>query len=130
MDTLTVKVAAAVAAGGALGAVARLWVYTVVHGQFGRAFPYGTLVVNVVGSLAMGIAYVWLVERLSVSVEWRAFAVVGLLGAFTTFSAFSIETLNLLADGAPLRALTNVALNVGLCVLAAWAGVSGARWLS
>lgn len=130
METLTLKVVFAVAGGGALGAVSRLYIYTLTHGWLGRGFPYGTLAVNVTGSLAMGFAYVWLFDRLNVGAEWRAFFVVGFLGAYTTFSAFSIETVNLLAQGAQARALGNIVLNVGVCVTAAWAGVCSARWLS
>ncbi len=130
METVTLKTVFAVASGGALGALGRLWVYTLAHGWLGRGFPYGTLAVNVAGSLAMGFAYVWLFDRLNIGAEWRAFLIVGFLGAFTTFSAFSIETVNLLAQGAQARALANIVLNVSVCLLAAWAGVAGARWLS
>ena len=130
MEAMTLKTLVAVAGGGALGAVSRLGVYTLAHGWLGKGFPYGTLAVNVAGSLAMGFLFVWLGERLSVALEWRLFLVVGFLGAFTTFSAFSIETINLIADGMQARALANVVLNVSVCLLAAWAGVAGARWLS
>ncbi len=120
----------AVAAGGALGAVARYLVYNAVHGLLGRDFPYGTLTVNIVGSLAMGFLYAWLFDRLNVGVEWRAFLLVGVLGSFTTFSAFSIETLNLLEQGEIGRSALNVALSVVVCVGAAWIGVLAARQLA
>jgi len=118
---------AAIAIGGAAGALARYWVSTGIYALWGRGFPYGTLVVNVAGSLAMGFLYIWLIERLAVSAEWRAALLVGLLGAFTTFSTFSIETLNLLEDGELLKAGLNVLLSVVLCILAAWIGVVVAR---
>lgn len=119
--------AAAIALGGAFGALARYWVSTGVYAAAGKGFPYGTLFVNVIGSLAMGFLYIWLIERLVVSAEWRAALLVGVLGAFTTFSAFSIETLNLLEEGAVLKAGLNVVASVVLCILAAWIGVVIAR---
>ena len=119
----------AIAAGGALGALMRYWVSNGAYQLLGRDFPYGTLAVNVLGSLAMGLLYVLLVERSAAAPEWRALLLVGVLGAFTTFSAFSIETLNLLEDGALLRAVLNIVLSVVVCVAAAWLGVVVARSL-
>jgi len=116
-----------IALGGALGAVLRFIVSNAVYATTGRDFPYGTLTVNIVGSLLMGILYVVLVERFAVAGEWRAFLLVGLLGAFTTFSTFSIETLTLIENGAHARALMNMLLSVVLCVFATWAGVVGTR---
>ena len=95
----------------------------------GRAFPWGTLVVNVIGSLLIGILGVLLVERMAVSDELRFGVLVGLLGSFTTFSTFSIETLNLLEHGDITRAVLNAALSVIVCVLAAWLGVTLGRQL-
>ncbi len=111
------------ALGGALGALGRFWASNGVYALLGRGFPYGTLAVNLLGSLLMGLGYVWLLERSSLGPEWRALLLVGFLGAFTTFSTFSIETLNLIEGGEPLKALLNVLLSVGLCVFAAWGGV-------
>lgn len=119
----------AIAVGGALGAVMRYWVSTGVYHWAGRGFPWGTLAVNVLGSLVMGILYVWLMERVSQSVEWRAFLLIGLLGAFTTFSTFSIETLALIEQGQHVRALLNALGSVVLCVAAAWLGVVLTRQL-
>jgi len=116
-----------IAAGGALGAVLRFMVSNGVYAIAGRDFPYGTLTVNVLGSLLMGILYVLLVERIAFAVEWRAFLIIGVLGAFTTFSTFSIETLLLIESGEHLRALLNMLLSVALCVMATWAGVVGFR---
>ena len=112
-----------IAAGGALGAVLRYWVSSGVYHLTGRAFPYGTLVVNVVGSLAMGLLFVLLMERSAAAPEWRALLMVGLLGAFTTFSTFSMETLALMQEGAWVRAAANFALSVTACIAAAWLGV-------
>jgi len=112
-----------VALGGGLGAIMRYLVSTNLHRVVGREFPYGTLSVNVLGSLFMGFLYIILIERSALSTEWRAFLIVGLLGAFTTFSTFSIETLNLLESGELTKAASNILLNVLLCLIAAWIGL-------
>ncbi len=110
-----------IAAGGALGAVAR---FGVVSGadRLGLAFPWGTLLVNVAGSLLIGILLGALAQHARFDDVVRPFLVVGVLGAFTTFSAFSMETLLLLADARWLPAIGYVVASVVLCVLAAWAG--------
>lgn len=119
----------AIAAGGALGAVMRFWASNAVYGWLGRGFPYGTLAVNVLGSLLMGFLYVLMMERLAAAAEWRGFLLVGLLGAFTTFSTFSIETLNLLEQAQYGKALANTLISVVACVAAAFVGVLVARQL-
>lgn len=113
----------AIALGGAVGALLRFWMSTWVYARLGNGFPYGTLVVNVLGSLIMGVLYVLLVERLSLGVFWRAVGLIGLVGAFTTFSTFSIETFNLIEGGQLIKAVMNIVLSVILCVMAAWIGV-------
>ena len=119
----------AVAFGGAAGALLRFWGSNWVHAHLGRGFPWGTLSVNVLGSLLMGFLLIWLSERVELSPLWRHGLVVGLLGAFTTFATFSMETLRLLEDGEFLRAVANVLANVVICLLAAWVGVLLARSL-
>jgi len=119
----------AIAGGGAIGALLRYWMSTAVYAMAGRGFPYGTLVVNVLGSLAMGFLYIWLLERTLEGANMRAFLLIGLLGAFTTFSAFSIETLMLMEGGLYVRALTNTLVSVVLCIAAAALGVMLARQL-
>jgi fluoride exporter len=113
----------AIAGGGALGSLARFWVSTGTYQLFGRSFPWGTLVVNVLGSFVMGFLFVLFLERLAAAPEWRAAVLVGFLGAFTTFSTFSIETLSLMEEGLLLKALLNVAASVLVCLLACWVGV-------
>lgn len=119
----------AIAAGGAVGSVLRYGMSIGVYGLLGRGFPYGTLSVNVLGSLIMGFLYVMLVERMALATEWRAALLIGLLGAFTTFSTFSLETLQLIEGGELLKAVMNVILSVVLCLAAAWLGLVFARQL-
>jgi CrcB protein len=113
----------AIAAGGALGALGRYGVTQGVHSVLGRGFPYGTLTANILGSLAIGILYVYLIERLDASPEMRGFLIVGFLGAFTTFSSFSLETINMMAQGETVRAFVNILLSVLLCIAATWTGI-------
>ncbi|MFP3874959.1 MAG: fluoride efflux transporter CrcB [Thiohalophilus sp.] len=117
----------AIAVGGAIGSVLRFTLSGGVHQWLGRDFPYGTLSVNVLGSLLMGFLYIVLLERASLGPEWRALLLIGLLGAFTTFSTFSLETLNLIESGALLKAGLNILLSVTLCLVAAWLGMLGGR---
>jgi len=117
----------AIAAGGALGALLRFWMSNGIYGLLGRNFPYGTLAVNVLGSLLMGFLYVMLVDKLALGPQWRAALLIGLLGAFTTFSTFSMETLNLVEAGEVFKALLNVLLSVSLCLAATWFGVLAGR---
>ena len=112
-----------IAAGGATGALMRYWMSNGIYVLLGRGFPYGTLTVNVTCSLLMGFLYVFMIERMDISVEWRAGLMIGLLGAFTTFSTFSIETLNLLESGEQLKAALNILLSVTLCILGCWLGM-------
>ena len=119
----------AVAIGGALGSVLRYGLSNWVHSFVGRGFPYGTLAVNVLGCLAMGILFVLLVERMADSAMWRAGLLVGVLGGFTTFSAFSIETFNLIEQGDLAKAAGNMAASLILCIGATWLGVVLARQL-
>jgi CrcB protein len=117
----------AIATGGALGALLRYWTSLAVHSKLGAGFPYGTLTVNVIGSLLMGFLYIWFVERLAMGPIIRGFLFIGVLGAFTTFSTFSLETLNLIESGQLGKAVLNIVISVIVCVTAAGLGVLGAR---
>lgn len=116
-----------VAMGGALGAVMRYGISSGIYSWFGRDFPFGTLVVNLIGSFAIGLLSILLIEKFNVSQELRLALVVGVLGALTTFSTFSWDTLDLLQQGLMQRAFLNILLNVVLCISAAWAGAQLAR---
>ncbi len=119
----------AIAFGGAAGAVSR-WLMTAgVQRWLGRDFPWGTLSVNVLGSFAMGLLALLFIERLDPGPALRLGVLVGFLGAFTTFSTFAVETVDLVQDEAPLRALLYVFASVGTCVIAALAGMLVARQL-
>ena len=117
----------AIAGGGAVGAVLRYWMSNGIYALSGRGFPYGTLAVNVLGSLLMGFLFVWLLERMVDGVALRAFLLIGLLGGFTTFSTFSLETITLIESGQLFRAVLNALLSVVLCVAAAGLGILMAR---
>jgi len=116
-----------IAAGGALGAVSRYGVSSAVYQLLGRGFPYGTLAVNLLGSFLIGLLSIWLIERFNLSPEWRAAILIGFLGAFTTFSTFSLETLTLIEQSAYLKAGLNMLISVTTCLIAVWLGVTTAR---
>ncbi len=111
-----------IAIGGATGALTRYGIYEWSARTLGTAFPYATFIVNVVGSFVIGILAVWLASRLAFAAELRALLIVGFLGAFTTFSSFSIDTITLFRDTPWLGAL-NILLNVGVCLLAVYIGM-------
>lgn len=112
---------------GGLGAFARFLLSHQVHTWFGTKFPYGVLTVNVLGSLLMGILAVIFVERFHLDSLWNAAILIGFLGAFTTFSSFSIDTINLFEAGAYFSGILYVVLSLVLCVSAAGFGVWLAR---
>ncbi len=115
--------------GGAFGAISRFLLSNGIYALWGRAFPYGTLFVNVFGSLFMGLLYALLIERVTFSEDLRALLLVGFLGALTTFSTFSIETLLLFEQGIWLKAILNILSSVVLCLAASWAGILLGRML-
>ena len=111
-----------IAIGGALGAMARYALATTVHAAGGSWWPLGTLLVNGAGSLLIGIVFV-LIERAVLHPDWRGILMVGFLGAFTTFSTYSLETVELWLRGQAALALAYALGSVVLCVAAAAAGV-------
>ncbi len=118
-----------VALGGALGASLRYVAAAATHTLLGHAFPYGTLLVNVVGSLLIGYLVVLLPDSGGHTYGLRLLLITGLLGGFTTFSAFSIETLTLLQEGQLSKAGLNIVLTLLSCLFAVWAGYLLARTL-
>ena len=116
-----------IAVGGALGAVMRFLSQVTVYELVGRSFPYGTLFVNVTGSFLMGLLSIFLVEKFNLGAEWHMAILIGVLGSFTTFSTFSIETLVLFEQGDMFKALTNIMLSVTLCIGAVWTGAYFAK---
>ena len=118
-----------VAAGGALGSVARYWLAALVAGLTGPYFPWGTLLINVLGSFLIGWFGTWTGVDGSVNVpaDIRVFVMVGICGGFTTFSSFSLQTLELLSAGETLWAGGYILGSVTLCLLGVWAGVTLGR---
>jgi len=113
-----------VAAGGALGAVGRFGVESLAGAVLGHGFPYGTLIVNVVGSFIMGALIESSALAWSPSPEIRAMLVIGVLGAFTTFSTFSLDAVTLMTRGETLHAFLYVAVSVAASIGALWVGMS------
>ena len=113
-----------IALGGALGSVGRFWLSGVIGRQFGETFPWGTLLVNVSGSFAIGLLAA-LAEpggRRFISPTGRQFLMYGVCGGYTTFSSFSVQTLELIRDGDWFKAGTNAVGSMLLCLVAVWLG--------
>ena len=118
----------AVGAGGALGAMARYAVAAQALHFMGPHFPWGTLIVNVVGSLLIGVLAEALALRFSITPEMRVFLVTGFLGGFTTFSAFSLDVVNMAERGDMLNAAVYVMASVTLSIGALLLGLVATRW--
>jgi fluoride exporter len=121
-----------IALGGALGSLARWWISEALALAVGPAFPWGTLLVNVTGSFVIGFAAGGTIgdTRLIASPFVRHFVMVGLCGGYTTFSAFSLQTVSMLQAGDVGRASLNVVASVTTCLVATWAGYALAAVLS
>ncbi|MDQ7054688.1 MAG: fluoride efflux transporter CrcB [candidate division KSB1 bacterium] len=113
--------------GGFLGAIARYAVSGWVCRVWGSLFPYGTLVVNLIGCFGLGFVLTLTEERFLMHPEWRSFLAIGVFVAFTTFSTFSYETLVLLREGSFLAALTNMGTSVLAGLLAVYLGMIFAK---
>lgn len=116
-----------IALGGAVGSMSRFLLSQVVHTVYSGRFPFGTLVINALGSFLIGIVFVMIAERLVLEPHWRSILIVGFLGAFTTFSTFSLETVALVEKGHYSLAALYIASSVGLCLTATVAGLLLAR---
>jgi len=122
-DFLAISVAAV------LGANLRYVVSRVAAREFGPVFPYGTLVINIVGSFIVGLFVVWTTERVLVDPRWRLLVVVGFCGSFTTFSSYAFETMSFFSHGQWGLMLINILGNNLLCLAGALAGMALARSL-
>lgn len=120
MQTMTMYIF--IALGGATGACLRFFLSQLMLQWFGKGFPFGTLLVNVVGSFLLGFLYSLLEHGQLEAALWRTTIGIGFLGALTTFSTFSVDTLMLFQQGLWLKAALNVTLNILCCLFAAWLG--------
>lgn len=111
-----------IAIGGATGACLRYFLSQLMLQWFGKGFPFGTLLVNVVGSFFLGFLYSLLEHGQLEAALWRTTIGIGFLGALTTFSTFSVDTLMLFQQGLWFKAALNVTLNILCCLFAAWLG--------
>lgn len=115
--------------GGGIGSVLRYVLSSIITRNFGSNFPYGTMAVNVIGSFVMGVIIEYLTRTLPHSIELRAFLAVGILGGFTTFSAFSLDAISLFERGELVLSLVYVVSSVVLSILAIFAGLMLVRYL-
>ncbi|MER2492270.1 fluoride efflux transporter CrcB [Catenovulum sediminis] len=111
-----------IALGGAFGASLRYFLSQQALIWFGKSFPFGTLIVNIIGSLLIGFLYTLIAQGQLQIIPWRTFIGIGFLGALTTFSTFSMDTLLLMQQGDWLKAVLNILFNVLICLLAVWLG--------
>ena len=119
-----IRLYALVAAGGAVGSAGRFWIAGVVARLTGPDFPWGTVLINIVGSFDIGVLAAQLIHgRMHGTASLQALTMSGLCGGFTTFSAFSLQTVDLLREGHPWWAAANVVASVTLCVAASSAGL-------
>ncbi|SEQ76715.1 camphor resistance protein CrcB [Amphritea atlantica] len=112
-----------VAAGGATGALARYWVSGVLVNNAQYKLPYGTMLCNVLGSFLMGVFFVLIMEKARINPELRPILMVGFLGAFTTFSTFSLEAVTMLQEGHIMSAAIYILMSVVLCMVALYSGL-------
>jgi CrcB protein len=118
--------------GGALGTISRYWLSGIVASSIGETFPWGTLIINVVGSFVIGFFATLTAPdgRFFVPTDMRSFVMIGVCGGFTTFSSYSLQTLNLARDGDFLRAGAYILLSNALCLFCVWLGYVAAASLN
>lgn len=121
---LTIWLYCYVAAGGAIGAVIRFFSQQMLDQTLGKSFPFGTLAVNFIGSFLIGALYIWFQQNESENQALRIFLIVGVLGGFTTFSTFSLETVLLLQNGDIVKAFANITASLLLCIAGTWLALS------
>ncbi|MFT7260080.1 MAG: CrcB protein [Glaciecola sp.] len=109
-----------VAIGGAVGASMRYFILQIATNLLGKSFPFGTLVVNVLGSFLLGLLYAFIQQDDGDNTGFRVLVGIGLLGAFTTFSTFSLDTVLLIQQGEIIKAWLNVFFNVTICLISVW----------
>ncbi len=119
----------AIALGGSLGAVSRYWVSSKTYLWVGTEFPYGTLMVNISGSLVMGFLAIVLSEKIELPEEIKFALLVGFLGSYTTFSTFALDALQAIQNGALLKVAVYILISVFGSLLGVWMGYLGARLL-
>ena len=117
----------AIAIGGAFGAISRYWVSESMEKVNGTGFPLGTFTVNLLGSFLIGVLFIVFAEKLEIAQQWKSLLIVGFLGAMTTFSAFSLDTLLLFQQGHYNTALFYIFSSVTACLIAAYAGIQITR---
>lgn len=119
-----------IAAGGALGSVARYWVGSTIGGRMGTRFPFGTFVINITACIVIGFSLTYLGKRAGMDPAWRFLIAVGFIGAYSTFSTYEWETLSTLRSGAFLLAALYAVGSLILGLAATWAGALMAESIS
>lgn len=119
----------AISVAAILGANLRYVISRLAAKEFGPVFPYGTLIINIVGSFVVGLFVIWTTERVLVDPRWRLLVVVGFCGSFTTFSSYAFESMSFFEQGQWGLMLANIFANNLLCLVAAVAGMAVARAL-
>jgi len=119
-----IKMYLSIALGGALGACLRFFISDTMLKMLGRGFPFGTLTVNIIGSLFLGVVFGLLEKQVLSASPYKSFIVIGFLGALTTFSTFSMDSLLLLQQGHIVKMILNITLNVVVCIFMAWLGLN------
>lgn len=112
---------------GFVGTLARYWLSGLIARRYGETFPFGTLIVNALGCFLIGFLFYFFYERTLTAPTTRTVVLIGLLGGFTTFSSYGLQTFTLLRDGEVLLALTNIVASNVLCLVLVWAGYALAK---